>query len=292
MPELPEVETIRRDLEPLLIGRKLVRVRIHPGAERLAVSHSPRAIERELEGRNVERLGRHGKYLLIHLDDGRTWVMHLRMTGSLVHASTEMPAGQFERARVDLDDGCSLRLNDMRKFATWHLVSDPREAMPRIGPDALSEACSAVWLQERFKTRKQASVKAALLDQSVCAGVGNIYADEALWIAKVDPRTPAAELRPRQVRALHQALLETLHTSLDNRGSSFSDYRDGLGGEGMHHIRVHVFRRDGQPCERCGHEIEKIRLAGRGTHFCPHCQHQRRHEEPNERAVDDRLPHD
>jgi formamidopyrimidine-DNA glycosylase len=272
MPELPEVETIRRDLEPLLVGRTLERVRIHAGAERLAITHAPRELERALEGRRVDSLGRHGKYLLARLDDGRTWVSHLRMTGSLVHSAADAAASRFERARIELDDGMSLRFNDMRKFGTWHLVADPREAMPHTGPDALSEECSVRWLQERFKTRKQSSIKAALLDQAVLAGIGNIYADEALWIARLDPRMPAADLSPRQVRALRTALLETLEASLGDRGSSFSDYRDGLGSEGLHHIRVHVFRRDGQPCGRCGHEIAKIRLAGRGTHYCPRCQ--------------------
>ncbi len=272
MPELPEVETIRRDLEPLLVGRAITRVRIHPGSERLAITHSPRELERELTGRRVVSLGRHGKYLLVALDDGRTWVIHLRMTGSLVYIATPDSAGRFERARVDLNDGTSLALNDLRKFATWHLVADPREAMPAAGPDALSEACSVGWLRERFRTRRLAPVKAVLLDQSVCAGVGNIYADEALWIARVDPRTPAASLSPRRVGALHRALIKTLTDSLADRGSSFSDYRDGLGAEGMHHVRVHVFRREGQPCERCGRTIEKMRLAGRGTHYCPQCQ--------------------
>lgn len=272
MPELPEVETIRRDLEPLLVGRTIVHVAIHPGAERLAVTHSPRVLEEELTGRRVTGLGRHGKYLLVGLDDGRTWVVHLRMTGSLVHTGTGEAAGRFERARIDLDDGASLRFNDLRKFGTWHLVADAREAMPGIGPDALSEECSAAWLRERFRTRRLAPVKAALLDQAVCAGVGNIYADEALWIARVDPRTPAADLSPRKVTALRKALTQTLTDSLSDRGSSFSDYRDGLGAEGLHHVRVHVFRRDGQPCERCGRTIEKLRVAGRGTHFCPRCQ--------------------
>jgi formamidopyrimidine-DNA glycosylase len=274
MPELPEVETIRRDLEPLLVGRTITRVRIHSGAERLAVTHAPRALERGLTGRRIEALDRHGKYLLAHLDDGRTWVLHLRMTGSLVHTpreGAETPAHRFERARVDLDDGTSLRLNDMRKFATWHLVDDSREAMPRTGPDALSEEFTVGWLRAAL-ARRSAAVKGALLDQAVCAGVGNIYADEACWIAHIDPRTPANELGPRRVKRLHAALRETLLESLDDRGSSFSDYRDGLGGEGMHHIRVHVFRREGQPCERCGHEITKVRVAGRGTHLCTFCQ--------------------
>jgi formamidopyrimidine-DNA glycosylase len=271
MPELPEVETIRRDLEPLLVGRTLKRVRVHTGAERLAITHSPRALERELAGRRVESLQRHGKYLVARLDDGRSWVLHLRMTGSLVHTFLDAPAHRFERARVDLDDGSSLRLNDMRKFATWHLVDEAREAMPRTGPDALSEECSVAWLRAALG-RRSIAVKAALLDQHVLAGVGNIYADEACWLARIDPRTPAASLSAQKVRRLHEGLLQTLNDSLGNRGSSFSDYFDGLGATGLHQVRVHVFRRDGQPCERCGHEIIKLRLAGRGTHLCPKCQ--------------------
>ena len=273
MPELPEVETIRRDLEPLLVGRTFVRVRIHPGAERLAITHSPRSLERQLSGRRVETLSRHGKYLLAHLDDGRTWVLHLRMTGSLVHTSRDAIANRFERARIDLDDGTTLRLNDMRKFATWHLVSDPKEAMPRTGPDALSEECSVAWLRQAL-ARRSIPVKSALLDQKVAAGVGNIYADEACWLARIDPRMPASSLSPQRVRRLHEGVRQTLTDSLGNRGSSFSNYRDGLGGEGMHHIRVHVFRRTGQPCERCGRAIARVRIGGRATHFCPGCQRQ------------------
>ena len=271
MPELPEVETIRRDLTPLLVGRRLLRVRIHPGGERLAATHAPRDLERQLEGRRVESLGRHGKYLLLRLDDGRTWVVHLRMTGSIHIAPAEAPPHRFERARIDLDDGRTLRFNDLRKFGTWHLVDEAAEAMPHTGPDALGEEFSPRWLATRLSGRS-APVKALLLDQRVAAGVGNIYADEALWIARVHPETPGGRLSPAKVRALHAAVLETLEDSLSDRGSSFSDYRDGLGGEGMHHVRVHVFRREGQPCGRCGTTIVKSRVAGRGTHHCPKCQ--------------------
>ena len=271
MPELPEVETIRRDLEPLILGRRVERVRIHPGAERLAVTDAPRALERALAGRRVEAVGRHGKYLTLRLDDGRWWVMHLRMTGSLVHATAEAPPHRFERARVDLDDGSTLRFNDMRKFGTWHLVDDPAEAMPHAGPDALSAAFTPAWLRERLRGRAT-PVKAVLLDQAVAAGVGNIYADEACWIAAIDPRTPAGRIGAVRAARLHAAVRETLEASLGDRGSSFSDYRDGLGAEGLHHIRVHVFRREGQPCGRCGATIRKTRVAGRGTHYCPRCQ--------------------
>ena len=249
----------------------LTHVTIHPGAERLAVTHSPRELELELCGRRIEEIGRHGKYLLLHLDDERTWVVHLRMTGSLVHTTSEAPPHRFERARIDLDDGTSLRFNDLRKFGTWHLVEDVQDAMPLAGPDALTEAFSAAWLRARLKGRA-APVKALLLDQRVAAGVGNIYADEALWIARVHPATAAGRLGAVRVNRLHAAVLQTLEESLGDRGSSFSDYRDGLGGEGMHHVRVHVFRREGQPCERCGTTIVKTKVAGRGTHFCPRCQ--------------------
>ncbi len=271
MPELPEVETIRGDLVPLLQGRRIVRVRVHAGAERLAISHSSHEMERALAGRTVQEIGRHGKYLLLNLDDGQTWVIHLRMTGSLVHAAAAAPPHRFERARVELDDGSTLCFNDMRKFGTWHLVGDPTEAMTRSGPDALSDAFSDAWLLARLKGRA-APVKALLLDQRVAAGVGNIYADEALWIARVHPGKAGGSLSRAKVKALRAAVLETLQDSLGARGSSFSDYRDGLGGEGLHHVRVHVFRREGQPCERCGTEIRKIRVAGRGTHYCPRCQ--------------------
>ena len=271
MPELPEVETIRRDLGPRLVGRTIAAVRIHPGAERLAVTDPPRELERQLTARRVEELDRHGKYLLARLDDGRTWALHLRMTGSLVHAPGAAPAARFERARVDLDDGSSLRLNDMRKFATWHLVEDERDAMPRCGPDALSEEFTASWLRSQL-ARRRAPVKAALLDQRVAAGTGNIYADEACWIARIDPRTPSNRVGPRRVVRLHGALLETLRDAIADRGSSFSDYRDGVGEEGLHQVSWHVFRREGEPCERCGGEIVKLRVAGRGTHLCPRCQ--------------------
>ncbi len=271
MPELPEVETIRRDLQPRIVGRTVAAVRIHPGAERLAVTHAPRALERELTGRRIADLGRHGKYLLARLDDGRTWVLHLRMTGSLVLAGGSAPAHRFERARVDLDDGSSLRLHDMRKFATWHLVDDPRDAMPRAGPDALSEAFSPDWLRSRL-ARRRVSVKAALLDQQVVAGLGNIYADEACWLARIDPRTLAGDIGPRRTTRLHAAIIATLRSAIADRGSSFSDYRDGYGNEGLHQVAWHVFRREGEPCERCQRAIVKVRLAGRGTHLCPRCQ--------------------
>ena len=270
MPELPEVETTRRQLTPAIVGRTIEAVTIHTGAERLAITHSPRELERELAGRTVESLGRHGKYLLATLDDGRTWVLHLRMSGSLVVVPVT-EAHAYERARVTFTDGTVLRFNDLRKFGTWHLVEDPREAMPNLGPDAVSDDFTVRWLREQLK-RRSVAVKSALLDQKVAAGVGNIYADEACYIAGIDPRTSASALGPRRVARLHAAVGEALHRSLTDGGTTFSDYVDGLGGDGLHKTQVYVFRREGEPCDRCGATIRKIKLGGRGTHFCPRCQ--------------------
>ena len=274
MPELPEVETIRRDLAPRLAGRTIESLRIHPGAERLAVTHPPREFGRELAGRRVEALDRHGKYLIARLDDGRCWVLHLRMTGVLLIAPRGAPAGRFERARADLDDGRALVFRDIRKFGAWHLVGDPAEAMPRIGPDALSPEFSPRRLREAL-ARRSAPIKSALLDQRVAAGVGNIYADEALWLAGIDPRAPARSLGPRRVARLHGAILDALREAIGDRGSSFDEYRDAFGRQGGHHLRVRVFRRQGEPClrARCrGRGIRRVRIGGRSTHFCPACQ--------------------
>jgi len=271
MPELPEVETTRRHLAPSIVGKTISAVAIHAGAERLAITHSPRELESQLTGRRIESLERHGKYLLAHFDDGRIWVIHLRMSGSLVVAPASEPAHPHERARITLHDGTLVRFNDLRKFGTWHLVEDPREAMPNAGPDALSEAFSPRWLRDQL-ARRTIPVKSALLDQKIAAGVGNIYADEACFIARIDPRTPADQVGPRRATRLHGAVIEALQRSLDDGGTSFSTYLDGLGQQGTHVMNVHVFRREGQSCDRCGTTIRKIRLGGRGTHFCPGCQ--------------------
>jgi len=270
MPELPEVETTRRQIAPAIVGREIASVAIHAGAERLAMTHSPRELEEALTGRRIEVLERHGKYLLARLDDGRTWVLHLRMTGSLVVAPSA-EAHPHERARVGFDDGTTLRFNDMRKFGTWHLVDEPGDAMPHVGPDALSQEFSPTWLRDQLR-RRSIAVKSALLDQKVAAGVGNIYADEACYIAGIDPRTSSNRLGAKRVARLHGAVIEALERSIEDGGTTLSDYVNGLGGEGRHKTRVHVFRREDEPCDECGTTIRKVRLGGRGTHFCPRCQ--------------------
>tara|TARA_Y100000588_G_scaffold346276_1_gene394167 strand:- start:2267 stop:3085 length:819 start_codon:yes stop_codon:yes gene_type:complete len=270
MPELPEVETTRRQIAPIIVGRTIKSVKIHKGAERLAVTHAPHELEFTLTGRRIDALDRHGKYLIAHLDDGRAWVVHLRMTGSLVVAAVDKPH-RFERAQLSMDDGVVVRFNDLRKFGTWHVVEDPRDAMPNVGPDALSDDFTVSWLREHL-ARRSVPLKSVLLDQKVAAGVGNIYADEACYIARINPRIKAHELGPRRVARLRDAIVTALQRSLVDGGTTFSNYMDGLGGAGFHKTHVHVFRRDGEPCDHCGSIIRKIRIAGRGTHFCPRCQ--------------------
>ena len=275
MPELPEVETIRRDLQPHLVGRAVERVAIHRSAKR---GRLPRELETQLHGRRVEALDRHGKRLIARLDDGRDWVLQLGMTGLLLIRPCGKPPCRHERARAEFDDGTTLWFMDMRNFGRWSLAADPREAIARMGPDWLSDEWTPEHLQKRL-ARRRTPVKAALLDQGVAAGVGNLYADEALWRARIHPETPANSLGAGDVERLHAAVLETLREAVDARGDSFrvspNSYRylDAFGEEGRYCRRV--YRREGEPCERCRQPIERdtrIVPGGRASHCCPRCQ--------------------
>ena len=283
MPELPEVETIRRDLQPHLVGRAVERVAVHGSAKR---GRLPRELETELQGRRVEALDRHGKRLIARLDDGRAWVLQLGMTGLLLLRPCDKPpaASRFERACVDFGGGTELRFMDMRNFGRWSLAAGPREAIARMGPDWLSEECTPERLHGRLQ-RRRTPVKAALLDQGVAAGVGNLYADEALWRARIHPTTPANSLGAAEVERLHAAVLETLREAVDARGDSFKaaergyQYLDAFGEEGRYCRRV--YRRDdkpnkpGKPCDRCDKPIARIRGRRQGeqaSHYCPRCQ--------------------
>ena len=275
MPELPEVETIRADLAPHVEGRAVERVAVHEGAKprRLA------AADADLRGRRVESLDRRGKYLIARLGDGRAWVLHLGMTGLLLHRPGGAPPGRFERARIDLDGGSGLRFEDMRNFGRWFLAGDPGDALPRLGPEPLSDGFTADWLRGAL-ARRGSPVKTALLDQRIAAGLGNLYADEALWLARIAPRTPSNGLGAARAGRLREAVRETLRDALDARGSSFAvsegGYRwlDGFGRRGRYEERTRVYRREGKPCPRpgCGGLVERIALRRRAARYCPSCQ--------------------
>jgi formamidopyrimidine-DNA glycosylase len=273
VPELPEVETVRRRLAPVLEGRTFERVEI--ADPRLTRPLDPLAVAAELEGERVALVDRRGKYLIVRFESGRALLVHLRMTGSfLVAAGTDLAVDPHRRAVVTLDDGSDVAYRDVRRFGTW-LLLDPDEVEAyvdeRVGQEPLADAYRSKHLAERLEGRR-APVKAAILDQRTVAGVGNIYADEALWRARVHPLTPAAALGPDEVKALHRGIRQALQAGIRRQGSTLRDYRLPNGEQGGAQREFKVYGRGGEPCERCGTPIDKIRVAGRGTWYCPACQ--------------------
>jgi formamidopyrimidine-DNA glycosylase len=272
MPELPEVETVRRELEPTVVGRRLDRVEILDG--RLVRPFEPLEVAAELEGEVVESLERRGKYLVFRFETGRVLLVHLRMTGSFVHADGSLPDDPYRRAVLSLDNGSDVGYRDVRRFGTW-LLLEPGELDPylaeRLGDEPFAEAFTPRALGKRFEGRR-APVKAALLDQRSLAGMGNIYADEALWRARIHPLRPAGELTRVEVGRLHAAIREALELGIARQGATLSDYRMPNGDSGAMQEEFEAYGREGEPCSRCGSPISKIRAAGRGTWFCPRCQ--------------------
>jgi formamidopyrimidine-DNA glycosylase len=273
MPELPEVETVRTRLAPALTGRRLERVDILD--TRLVRPFEPLAIAGELEGERVEAVERRGKYLIFRFESGRSLLIHLRMTGSLRHAPRGSLADDpYRRAVVRLDDGSDVAYRDVRRFGTW-LLLEPDELEPylqnRLGAEPLSPEFTARSLGERLDGRK-APIKAAILDQRTLAGMGNIYADEALWWARIHPLRPAGDLDPDEIRRLHRAIRRALEAGIARQGATLRDYSTPDGGRGRMQHEFKVYGRGGEPCDRCGAPIEKTRVAGRGTWYCPSCQ--------------------
>lgn len=271
MPELPEVETIRRDLEPLILGRRITNVDVDPATIHLLVGAPIETLRENLIGRTIEAVHRRGKYLMLGLDDGRWLVIHLRMTGRLIWRTREAPDEQYQRAKIELDNGYDLRWSDLRKFGTWRLHESAAEVIDKLGPEPIDAALTLKIFRERLANRT-AAVKAVLLDQRRFAGLGNIYVDEALYEAGIRPDTPAGMLSPAAIKRLFASSRSVLERGIENRGASFKDYVDGQGEPGSQHMHVQVFRRTGKPCYACGSEIRRTIVGGRSTHWCPKCQ--------------------
>jgi formamidopyrimidine-DNA glycosylase len=274
LPELPEVETIRARLEPRLTGRTFERVVI--ADPRLTRPEPPELVAAELEGEQVRSVGRRGKYLIVEFESGRHLLIHLRMTGSVQHpASGGFEADPHRRAVVRLDDGSDVAYRDVRRFGTWELLEpgdlDDYFAARRLGREPLGRQFTARALEAAFAGRR-APVKAALLDQRAAAGVGNIYADEALWQARIHPLRPAGSLTREELAALRKGVRQALEMGIARQGATLRDYSDPDGVRGRMQDKFRVYGRVGQPCDRCGTPIEKIRAGGRGTWFCPNCQ--------------------
>ena len=274
MPELPEVETVRRRLEPKLAGRRFEQVDITDA--RLTRPFDPVEVAAELQGERVATVDRRGKYLIVRFESGRALLIHLRMTGNVLHveAGAAFEADSHQHAVVRLDDGSNIVYRDVRRFGTW-LLAEPDEVEPylaeRLGREPLAAAFTTKRLAEALANRR-APVKAAILDQRRLAGVGNIYADEALWRARIHPQRPAGELDLDELRALHRGIRAALRAGIERQGATLRDYRTPDGGSGRMQHEFKVYGRDGEPCPRCSRPIEKIRAAGRGTWFCPGCQ--------------------
>jgi formamidopyrimidine-DNA glycosylase len=267
VPELPEVETIRTQLAPRLEGRTLMRVEILD--PRLTRPYDLFEVAEELEGDVVVKVERRGKYLLLRLESGLGLLVHLRMTGSFGFVPVT-----HERALVELDDGSRLAYRDVRRFGTW-LVLEGAELEPYLetknGPEPLGRGFTSRWLGTQLARRK-APLKAVLLDQRVVAGLGNIYADEALWRARLSPLRPANGLSDEEVARLVRAVRASLRTGVERQGSTLRDYAAPDGSSGSMQAEFRVYGCDGEPCPRCRTTIAKTRVGGRGTWFCPLCQ--------------------
>ena len=288
MPELPEVETVRRGLERLLPGLIVAGV-MHDTPK--SFPNAEADVTAFLVGARVVSVSRSAKVLMIDLSTGYTLIVHLKMTGQLVIRSNKVRFGaghpndslvgrlpdRSTRVTIEFTNGAKLFFNDQRKFGWMKLLPTSEvpniDFMKKVGPEPLEAHFTWQAMRDRLRRRKNSSIKAALLDQTVIAGVGNIYADESLWSAKIHPATLVKNLNDRSFKKLHDALVDVLTLSIDKGGSTDKNYVNAEGKKGSYLSFANVFRREGQDCPRHpGTKIIKLRVAGRGTHICPKCQ--------------------
>jgi len=273
MPELPEVETVRRNLDRALVGATIVDVRFGDFTGSIA-NPAPEIFADELRGRRFIGTGRRGKYLLLRLDSGDVIAVHLRMTGDLHIAGGDEPWGKHLHLALRLDDGRELRFADVRKFGRIWLLTPPEleDLDERIGPEPLDPAFTAEQFHERMQSHSRA-IKALLLEQAFLAGVGNIYADEALFAARIHPLRAASSLTPAEAAELLVAIRLAFQSAIDRGGSTIRNYRNGLGeaGGNQRYLQIYTLA-EGDPCPRCGTPINRIVVAQRGTRFCATCQ--------------------
>ncbi len=269
MPELPEVETIARQLRARGVeGREILSVKVN--WPRTVAPLTAAVFSRQIRESTIEQIYRVGKWLLFSLSSGQTIMVHLRMAGSF-----SMEPGAHDRLVLKLSDGLSLYYRDTRKFGRWRLVDDPEVILSKLGPDALTRKFTRAYFSETMRQRHR-MIKPLILDQSIVAGLGNIYADEALWESKIHPERLSDSLNDAELEKLFKAIKHVLRVGVKNRGTSLGDgktnYRDVEGEAGGHRAEVKAYGRGGQPCKRCKTVLEKTAVAQRGTHFCPSCQ--------------------
>ncbi len=273
MPELPEVETVVRGLvREGLAGLRITSVEVRWPR---IFGHQPDRLRQALTDRRVARIGRRAKYIVLDLDDGARVLIHLRMTGKLRFGDGQTPAGSHDHVILSLSDGRRLFYNDTRKFGRFVLCDAATDPLASLGPEPLEPGFTGSCLARQLAGHRR-MIKPLLLDQTVVAGLGNIYVDEALWRARIHPETPADRLTPRELARLHRAIRQVLSDAVKNRGTTLgngeSNFYSVAGRRGRHADRLQVFRRDGLPCPRCRTMLARRVVAQRGTHYCPVCQ--------------------
>lgn len=273
MPELPEVETVKRTLQEKIVGKVVKGARVflpkmikHPPAEEF-----PGAIT----GREILGLDRRGKYLLVRLTGQFVMVVHLRMTGRLTYTAPDVPLAKHTHVIFELDDGHELRFQDQRQFGTIYLMPEKElnriSGLRQLGPEPLAVEFTAGQLGDMLAGRKR-KVKEVLLDQTFLAGIGNIYADEILFVAGIHPERPADQLLEQEVQRLYEAIRSVLQEGINHRGTTVRDYVDGSGQQGDYQHRLRVYSRKGEPCPRCGQPVIRIKVGGRSSYLCRCCQ--------------------
>ena len=265
MPELPEVETIRKELSSHVIGRTIKGLSLP--WEGIVRQPSLEEFYARLIGQKITRLGRRGKYLIFSLSSGQALIIHLKMTGSLWLKEPE----KFVRAIIHLNDGTNIYFRDPRKFGIMWLTDDEKSVGVKLGPEVLGEGFTPKVLANKLKNRS-APIKALLCDQGLVAGIGNMYADEALFTAKIHPMRAGGSLSQAEIKRLYKSIQKVLHAGINKKGASTDTYFRPSGEPGSAHSQFRVAHRRGESCPICGTPLERIPVRNRGSYFCPKCQ--------------------
>ena len=271
MPELPEVETVRRGLEKLILGKKISNIEIHYPK---MIKTDLEQFQKEMPGQVIQTMGRRGKYLLFYLSN-KVLISHLRMEGKYFYYPDQVPERKHAHVFIHFEDGGTLVYEDVRKFGTMELLApellDSDFISKKLGPEPSEQDFDLESLKLALKKSKK-PIKPHLLDQTLVAGLGNIYVDEVLWRAKVHPSRTSNSLTTQEARKVHDETINVLGQAVEKGGSTIRTYTNAFGEDGTMQELHQVYDKAGQACSRCGTSIEKIQLGGRGTHFCPNCQ--------------------
>lgn len=272
MPEMPEVEQVRKTLAHHIENRKIETVEIY--LERLIKYPTPEQFIAGLVGKTITRIGRKGKYLVVHLGEKQQLIVHLRMTGALIAQDSKLESPAYAKIKFTLSDGVTMWFTDIRTFGTLYLVTDNDhyiDGYETLGPEPLSADLTYEYLAPlAAKSRKP--IKTFILDQRIIAGLGNIYADECLALSAIKPMRVANTLGETEIKALIEAVNAVIAQGIKNKGTTFRDYKDGEGNKGSNQNYLLVYGRGGEPCKKCGQALSTTKIGGRGTVYCENCQ--------------------